>query len=336
MFHVALPVAVMMTDCCFDKQNKGLEQNMDVNVSRFICTGSLITLNTEMRVHNNERYGMKYLVSGVCPDNNETSDVIRQCHESHITSFEDLIWVTDTSSGRIYKNKHCAECNGITSYSYWIMKTNCKYTFDARSVLYNDKCKFEMEPPPTNKASVGEYICEIPTITQCNVTGQWPEYNDTLYRACKSLTLPFRSFMAVYKNRYCYLCNKGDLDLRRAGQDECLDDYNTDPNGGLSYTTLLDLKRMEKNKQQKDVENRLRCRFDQIYDHYLVSSTLKHKIHYSNWGSRLLNVSKLIQSSPQILYCGLIDIICDVTKMYIMCTCRVMKEIFRSVFDHVN
>ena len=260
-------------NCCFDKEVKGQGQytRAGSSVSRFTCTGSLITLDNEMRAHNDERYGMKYLVSGVCPGKNGTSDVIRQCHDSRITSFEDLIWVTDTSSRQIYKNKYCAECDGKTQYSYWNLKTNCKYIYDALSLLYNDKCLFKMEPPLNNETAISQYECEIPEITQCNETGKWSFYSRTLYLACTSLTLPYRSYKIVYKNRYCYMCNQGDVDLGPPGKDECKANYDRTPGVSTSYITLLDFQKVAKRKHQTHDEGHVQCKFDQIYDQYLVS-----------------------------------------------------------------
>ena len=70
-------------------------------------------------------------------------------------------------------------------------------------IITEQRCNVFYKPPK----NIPTYECKIPaySISKCNETGHWLEYNETIDRACDSFLDPFN---LTYKNYFCYLCNR--------------------------------------------------------------------------------------------------------------------------------
>ena len=74
---------------------------------------------------------------------------------------------------------------------------------DFLQTVEEKRCNVFYWPP----ATIPTKRCNIPTysISKCNMTGYWQEYNETIDSACEAFLDPFN---LTYKNYFCYLCNK--------------------------------------------------------------------------------------------------------------------------------
>ena len=111
-----------------------------------------------------------------------------------------------------YRNMYCAKCHGnnnIDTYIHWNLYIMCgnTITFNRENILQvfeENACEVYLSIPETVRyvqscKAVPEY-----TISTCNVTGQWSNYNRSIEVACNSFTDPFNQ---TYRNYFCYLCN---------------------------------------------------------------------------------------------------------------------------------
>ena len=110
------------------------------------------------------------------------------------------------------RNKFCGLCNGkdFTQFTSWKVEVACHDLIDVQiddseflQTVTEQRCNV-FYWPPTNIPTVE---CKMPvySISTCNETGYWLEYNETIDRACDSFLDPFN---LTYKNYFCYLCNK--------------------------------------------------------------------------------------------------------------------------------
>ena len=220
------------------------------------------------------------------------------CSGSNISEFQDLIWVTDTKSGHIYHNQYCAACNGVTEIVYWNLITDCEYMFDALSVLYNKNCAMIMKAPTEMNSTLGKYECEIPEISRCNESGLWVSFNESINAACESISITFITQIVasgqvdtVYQNVYCYLCNQRSVEKPEYGT--CQESNREIP---LTFTFPLDINKYLVDKNKEDSHDI--CRFDQIYDQYLVSLlAVKGLTHYhdNHYGMRRVRNSSNVE-----------------------------------------
>ena len=125
-------------------------------------------------------------------------------------TLESITPVSDPSTGVHYRNKHCAFCTGEPvdrNLIRWKIKINNDHyiALPDRNLLTKireQKGNIFFIPP--------EYLfvesCKWPTysITTCNETGLWSEYNETIEMACHAFVDPFNF---TYQNYFCFLCN---------------------------------------------------------------------------------------------------------------------------------
>ena len=178
--------------------------------------------------------------------------------------------------GNIYRNIFCAKCNGISDdpdLINWQLEIRCEetlYVFPPPEKLLQtikeDRCNIFFRPPLYKFA--GDRCNEqVYTISECNVTGLWTEYNETVDKACNSYA---DAFNMTYKNYFCMLCNTNDVLLY--DQWFCLD-----PNAGSENTiippfvAILDLSAV---KAKVTNPKELKCKETQFADRKMVSKML--------------------------------------------------------------
>ena len=157
-----------------------------------------------------------YYVVTTC-QNRAADKLAQKCRGELLSTFDDLIWVTDRRTNVIFNNKYCAICHSVEHYNPWTMETNCMKAMNGQTSLKEvvrqvlDECSVTVVPPKNEDHM--DKVCMIPEITHCNKTGEWEAYDQALETACSSFTQIYidenrdGSSRVVYGNIYCYLCN---------------------------------------------------------------------------------------------------------------------------------
>lgn len=221
--------------------------------------------------------GMKrYYVITKCPDNEVNITLIAKCMGPIQKRFEDFVWVSDAMTNKIYKNRFCAECNGIHRYKEWQLGTDCSEILEG-DYSYREKkfisrsCRLLVTPPV--KLDVTPSQCLMPDISECNKTGNWRSFDKGLKEACDAVELPFlRDAVAsvkVYKNVFCYLCKSGPGEnlenVRRP-----LEDSQKQINGPFSFLVLFNYRLFEEPTSTSEFP----CAADKVLDPYIVKILL--------------------------------------------------------------
>ena len=178
--------------------------------------------------------------------------------------------------GKIYRNIFCANCNGISNDPYltnWRLEIRCEETFyvfpppeKLLQTIKEERCNIFFRPPVT--VFVGDACNEqVYTISECNVTGLWAEYNETVDKACNSYVDVFNM---TYKNYFCMLCNTNDFLLY--DQWGCLDPNDEFANTvSPPFVAILDLSAV---KAKATNPKELKCKETQFADRKMVSKML--------------------------------------------------------------
>lgn len=130
------------------------------------------------------------------------------------TDFDTKVPVTLARLSDTYINEYCALCFGLLpSYLVpWKPRIDCTsgmfevYSLDKiiEDIHQSEYCSLSFERPVEDTPflpSCGFYISE------CNMTGNWKEYDPLIEDGCEAFFSPFQN---IYKNVFCYLCNSGD------------------------------------------------------------------------------------------------------------------------------
>ena len=180
---------------------------------RFRCIHpQLITLPEETLFPKASDVDQVWMVA-ICATNHlsYTSDrVKRLCENPEFeTSLETLVPVSDQY--QTYKNIYCAYCNGATKpLENWKLNIFCtdivSFTEENMlAVIKENRCNIFY----ARTQHVVVQTCRLPSfsISRCNETGLWPQFDSNIERACRSFTDPFNS---TYKNYFCYVCNTNE------------------------------------------------------------------------------------------------------------------------------
>ncbi|KAL4231084.1 hypothetical protein ACF0H5_008667 [Mactra antiquata] len=153
---------------------------------------------------------------------------------------EDYVFVSDRHTGRVYKNKDCAKCNGVKQYKEWQMATNCPHKSEGltREEWFSYVLTWCTITPILYDDGISQAFRCYPIISRigkCNFTGTWkesdleikdaceldnPQTNDIYYHEFYVHTPVRRLYRDIYQNAYCKLCNPLDA---QEWSDLCLD-----------------------------------------------------------------------------------------------------------------
>ena len=150
--------------------------------------------------------GTDYQLNELCIEPNE-----RNIYITTLTS--------SSSTGFLYKNVHCAMCNGVVDYIFWKADLQCSWSYKDRhkvdnltieELLFRDECFMFYKPPLAN---ITHRICN-PHINSCPETTNDTTTLSTLYKENAYIECSdgdnkyiFTSD-AIYKNLACYECNR--------------------------------------------------------------------------------------------------------------------------------
>jgi hypothetical protein len=217
-----------------------------------------------------------YHVIDGCP-NFMQDPYYQKCYQP--TKIEDYVMVSETKTGRVYRNKHCAECNRIRNYERLDLRIKCKDMLSMTKLsTQKEREKYVMENCSVmahlNKKIKGMSHCvpQSKTITKCNKTGSWDIYNKEIVEGCKNNYIGQNTnFIKVpgyyYANVYCFLCN-GKSRLHELDTCTISDEGKDDKSDIISLSVILDQNIWVDETVATEEE---RCQLTHIWDPYMVS-----------------------------------------------------------------
>ena len=160
-------------------------------------------------------------VIGVCPSTETNVTLKTKCIAAEKHDVADYIWVSDGSGKLIYQNEFCALCHHVTKHVKWELTPTCSARriaqFDSLDrILMSDGCQLKLGKPN----SMTFPTCVVPDYSYCNQSGTWTTYDADIDWACSvyhseffanGFDKYFRPLIDVYKNVFCYYCNKEEV-----------------------------------------------------------------------------------------------------------------------------
>ena len=261
-------------NCCID-QDRSNSYSSRVIPCKSTLTKDLIN-NNGFQSESEPRY---YKLEDTCPPNENNMTLIQKCQGYSKEHLEDFVWVSDKQTGMIYQNGHCAQCHGVNEYITWSIRTSCgNILSQGRSVdstLLSNLCDIVNEVPSQEETRAETYSCTIYIHSECNITGNWEEYDTNMDTACKRYNWTYFHIDQIinsaqaYKNVFCFLCNMPkNVDVP---DDHCPDLsrylYNNarTNKGGLSV--LIDVKNYEEPLSPQSKA----CEAYEVWDPFMVS-----------------------------------------------------------------
>lgn len=201
-------------DDCFMAGNCCPDAQMAEPFLEGVCTSKLVKPLLERQNHFREAYTTKYKIISSCESNFSSLNAVL-CEKDNRTAIGEFIWVSEIGSGKIYKNRYCALCNGVADFVSWDILTDCTtvlfQTVDTIfDVLLSGSCNIMVEPSKAvqNAVKIYEKPCrQVRGYSRCNETGYWRDYDDVIDEACKVYDWPFDR----HKNIFCFICNLHNL-----------------------------------------------------------------------------------------------------------------------------
>ena len=142
-------------------------------------------------------YGI-YIIAD-CPDKNATC-----FHKNDTQDIENILHVTD-SKNVTYHNAKCAECNGVTKYTYWDASftlqdvSTCK-TIDGNRVNIGDVVNLDATTDVKDILKLG---CEIIRYPPYGTSVRYCIRNFQDVENCPTTFIPVHNVMTVYQNAEC-------------------------------------------------------------------------------------------------------------------------------------
>lgn len=203
----------------------------------------------------------------------------------HPMNLQDLVVVSDPANGKVYKNKHCAICNGVYNYLNWKLKLFCDDIFlqsfqtteERDNYIFQNRKKCPVYPVPADEKNTEISRCYPVSQVRgkCNVTGLWDVYDKNIEDACLFnsknqnviYTKQASNYFFVnlkYRNVYCFLCNSPKNAQRN---DLCLQDGSIDGRiSSKSFSVVFD------SRLDEDPVENYPCKQMEIWDPFRVKS----------------------------------------------------------------
>ena len=225
-----------------------------------------------------------YRVVDKCPEGERNQTLVKKCKGKQQTELIDYIWVSDSTNGKIFQNRHCAYCHGIDKFKLWNVKTHCEHTFPSNIKSY---ANLLMNDPDCNIINVApDFLANVNWKFGCIKWGQSicekMTTNVTVLDACTMYSMPVIDARTdkLYKNIYCRMCVDPSWDSTACFS---IDEY-FDIKTGKGFTFVLDFRNL--NEAGTD---RSQCDVDSIFDTRSVcifTDKLSSKSHSHNETTR--------------------------------------------------
>ena len=261
----------LLDSCCPDKEET-TEHPLTIP-----CKRSQVKGDSDFRLEDilKQRAGADYRVIDECPPYETNGTLLQKCHGGENLSNRSLseyIWVSDSTTGKIYQNIYCIECYGIEQFWYWMIQTSCKEILDAdvdAETLISMDCDIINVLPDSKAALVAKYQCFDYNLEyfdlNCNMTA---ELNYDFATACKRSTWPYlaasgRVSIFLYKNVFCFACQFGIAAIK----------HEIDIGGRVgpvpSFSALLNYQAIRDGSKNTREQT---CHSSQVADPYTVST----------------------------------------------------------------
>ena len=260
------------SNCCPYKETKSKQ------VSALSCKATFTKRSSYDRmIFDGLSYGVsRFRVKDDCPAEEKNSTLVKMCKGELRRELGDYIWISDTRTGQIYQNRHCAACHGIQDYTTWRIGTTCEEVMTMstdnteETIMSSDRCDVFNEPPSNEAARVESARCYIPGVDQCNVTGKWQIYDSEIERACLLTDWiyfdnpPDFFLPSIYRNLFCYICNTNTDPL--SVNQKCRGTPEKRSGDGSSFVALIDFDMVG----QPARTTGSKCQMNEVLDTYTV------------------------------------------------------------------
>lgn len=260
----------MFSNCCPDKV---IDEPSQV---KYPCVDLTELHNYPRNLTLTLRMDVRFRIVDDCP-NSSLDRQYRRCN--HPLDIEDFVAVSSKTNDRLYKNKHCALCNGVKEFIYWDLVTDCDQIRLSDFSSFEERDKYLLQhcaiaPFPPFESASRQYRCYklSLSVAKCNITGVWDNEDILLKNACESKmasknTLFFQrhNHYWLFQNVYCYICN---TKTPHRVSNNCYD-LTMEPDakhpGAFSLFSLLDMYKHDLPPPHHQ------CLINQIWDPFEVS-----------------------------------------------------------------
>ena len=172
---------------------------------------------TKYNYHTDYNRWSKYWMVTKCHRDFSDKSVIQLCTNPGLDgSVDSVLPVTLATTDELFRNKYCVLCNNIdlnVNILYWNLDiyADTFIKFPEKNILNRIRSNREnifFIPPMFIQTS---QPCKMPeyTISKCNETGLWGQYDEHTELVCNSFIDPYNH---TYKNVFCFICNRGFTD----------------------------------------------------------------------------------------------------------------------------
>ncbi|KAL4231212.1 hypothetical protein ACF0H5_008794 [Mactra antiquata] len=194
------PECEMFGNCCFDYVKNGKMTKLRQ------CLSPVVTDCNANEIH--------YIMVYACLTT-DGNDSMCPFTTTNVSSFAPVVSIT---TGEIYVNQQCADCNNVTDGVSWQLSVKCPF-FEEDYFIASSDILLEShsdEPacyltyiPPAN-VNVESRECTNDVIRQCNVregTDQWTPMWEYCPMFNATYTYSSHNYVGLYGNIFCFICN---------------------------------------------------------------------------------------------------------------------------------
>lgn len=188
--------------------------NDECEVNRNCCPDKILsTTCVQTKLFVNKQYFIdenRYLMVSSCPVTDK--DYYGQNCNFPIeqSNFLSQVPVHSPITNKTYVNIQCSKCNGETEVIPWTYFISCprkKVDLDVYSDavhlwydMQQNECSINYIPPFKSNPM---RCRSLPVVAECNITGQWKQYDEDVMNACRQ----YRNQYGVFQNVFCFICN---------------------------------------------------------------------------------------------------------------------------------
>ena len=205
-----------------------------------------------------------------CPDDYPEDETKEKCENpDHFTGWDTKIPVVHNASNSYYQNVYCALCHNVSRKD--LMNFEVSVHCSRGELLPSSLETILDEVKTANYCNIVYHYPQLkpcePVTSQCNVTGDWAEYDAVTEAACHAYT---DIYEGKYKNIFCFLCNEPKPYVLQRNC-EYHDDGPVWPNfsAHLKFTAPPE-EQVPDEESNADAQIGNKCKKSQIFDEYEV------------------------------------------------------------------